>query len=295
MANFSPNGRTTPESCLFEVVAEEVFRRYGRTWKPSTVRVNRNYLRNQILPSFRGRPIGDITSREVRSWFSTLHLTPAAANRSLPILSVIMQQAEIYGYRIEESNPCKRIRRHKEPHRERFLTVAEISRLGQTIAQREAGAPLQSGIVRLLMLTGCRQSEIRTLRWKDYREGHIFLADSKTGPRKVWLCSPARRVLSCLPQQSDFIFPARVGSGPISAEALYGFWRPVRTEANLVGLRLHDLRHTYASFALERGETVVMIGRLLGHRDPSTTLKYTHPRSVVLAESVERVARALAW
>ena len=89
-------GTTAHEPIFFETVAAEVFRRYGRTWKPATLAVNRVYLRNQIMPRFRGRPVADITRGEVRQWFGGLHATPAAANRSLPILSVIMRQAEVY-------------------------------------------------------------------------------------------------------------------------------------------------------------------------------------------------------
>ena len=92
MSTVSLSGGTTAhEPILFEKVADEVFRRYGRNWKPATLAVNRIYLRNQIMPRFRGRPVADITRGDVRQWFGGLHATPAAANRSLPILSVIMR------------------------------------------------------------------------------------------------------------------------------------------------------------------------------------------------------------
>ena len=287
------NGPRTHTPILFETVAEEVFRRYGRTWKPATRKVNRIYLRNQILPRFGGRPVVEITRGEVRQWFGTLHSTPAAANRSLPILSVIMRQAEVYGHRPEGTNPCKKIRRYPERRRERYLTASEMGRLGSVLADEQARAPLQVAIVKLLILTGCRQSEIRTLRWEDYREGHLFLRDGKTGPRTVWLSSAARRVLDRVPRGNHFVFPAATGSGPMSTETLYGSWRRMRIAVELPELRLHDLRHTYASLALQRGETVVVIGRLLGHRDPDTTLKYTHFGDAMLRDAVETVAEAL--
>ena len=281
------------EKTPFETVAEEVFRRYGRTWKPRTVTVNRAYLRNQIMPWFRGRPIADITRREVQRWFAALHATPAAANRSLPILSSILRQAEIYGHRSEDSNPCVGLRRYRRRSRERFLTVGETRRLGTALAAQEAVTPLPAAVVRLLLLTGCRQSEVRTLQWQDYREGHLFLRDSKTGPRTVWLSSPARSVLDRLLRTDRWLFPASKGVGPMRTETLYACWRIVRTAAGLPDVRLHDLRHSYASFALRQGETVLTIGRLLGHSDPATTLKYTHFADAMVHEAVEAVGAAL--
>ena len=96
-----------PGDVPFETVAEEVFSRYGRRWKPRTLAANRRYLHDQILPFFAGRPIAEIDREEVQRWFRSLHATPAAANRSAPILSVIMQQAEAWGYRPDGGNPCK--------------------------------------------------------------------------------------------------------------------------------------------------------------------------------------------
>ena len=284
---------TAAKNTRFETVAEEVFRRYGLGWKPQTAKVNRAYLRRQIMPWFRDRPIGEITRREVQAWFAALHGTPSAANRSLPILSVILRQAEIYGYRADDSNPCTGLRRYRQQGRERFLTAAEARRLGSALGAVEVSAPTPVAAVRLLLLTGCRHGEVRTLYWRDYHEGHLFLRDSKTGPRTVWLSSPARRVLARLPRTSCWVFPAAKGDGPMSAETLYRCWRTLRVEAGLPDVRLHDLRHSYASFALRQNESVLTIGRLLGHRDPSTTLKYTHFADSMVREAVENVGAAL--
>ena len=278
----------------FETVAEEVFRRYGRRWKPGTLTVNRCYLRNQILPCFRGRPIAEIHPGEVRRWFATQHRTPAAADRALPVLSVILRQAEIYGYRPEGTNPCLGIRRYRRPGRERFLTAEETRRLGAALRRAEDTMPAVTTIVRLLLLTGCRQSEIRTLRWHDYREGHLFLHDSKTGPRTVWLSRPARRLLDRLPREDRVVFPAAHGSGPMPAETLSRGWGRLRLAACLAGVRLHDLRHTYASLAVRQGETVLTVGRLLGHRNPATTLKYIHFADHAAHQAVEAVSPVLA-
>ena len=286
--------RSRGNSRPFHMVAKEVFRRYGRHWKPGTRVVNRCYLRNQILPWFRDRPVAEIHPGEVRRWFATQHRTPAAADRALPVLSVILRQAEIYGYRPEGSNPCLGIRRYRRPGRERFLTAEETRRLGAALRRAEDTMPAVTTIVRLLLLTGCRQSEIRTLRWHDYREGHLFLHDSKTGPRTVWLSDPARSVLGRLPKHDRWVFPAAHGSGPMPAETLSRGWGRLRLASDLPGVRLHDLRHTYASLAVRSGETVLTVGRLLGHRDPATTLKYIHFADHAAQQAVEAVSPVLA-
>lgn len=278
---------------LFDAAAETVFRRYGRSWKPRTAAVNRSYLRNQILPWFERLPIAGIGHEDVQLWFSSLKSTPAAANRALPVLSVIMRQAEVYGYRPENSNPCRGIRRYPCRGRERFLTPSEVRRLGRALVDLEVAAPLPASVVRLLVLTGCRQGEIRTLQWRDYRAGHLFLRDGKAGPRMVWLSSPARRVLDRVPRDDRWVFPAPRRSGPMRSDALHRYWRRLCELANLRDVRLHDLRHSYASFALERGETVPTIGRLLGHRDPATTLKYTHFADSSACQAVEAVGTVL--
>ena len=265
-----------PEDRLFEAVAEEVFSRYGRHWKPGTMKVNRNYLRNTILPRFAGMNIADITRQDVQNWFASLRATPVAADRSAPILSVIMRQAEIYGYRPEDSNPCAGIRRYRRKGRERFLSEPELRRLAFVLDSREARHPREAAFIRLLLLTGCRKSEIGTLQWSDYREGRLFLRDGKTGPRTVWLSSPARDILDGFPRRGKWVFPSPQTHGPVSMTIFETFWRRVREEAGLAQVRLHDCRHTYASIAIMGGESVTTTARLLGHNDAQTTLKYAH-------------------
>ena len=277
----------------FEVVAEEVFRRYARNWKPSTLEVNRCYYRNTVLPWFGGRSIGRIGERDVRQWFASLHNTPVAADRSAPILSVIMRQAEVYGYRPEGTNPCRGIRRYRRQGRERFLSDEEYGRLGKVLAQHGADQPMAVAIIRLLLLTGCRKGEIVSLRWSDYREGNLYLRDSKTGPRTVWLSTPARRILDELPRSSVWIFPSPRTRRHICASAMVRTWNRIREDARLTDIRLHDLRHSYASVALAEGETVLTIGRLLGHRDPATTLKYTHLTDSMVRSASEVVGAVL--
>ena len=276
----------------FETVAEEVFSRYGRRWKPRTLAANRRYLHDQLLPFFAGRPIADITREEVQRWFRSLHATPAAANRSAPVLSVIMQQAEAWGYRPDGGNPCKGIRRYRQKRSERFLSPEEYRRLGMVLDRHEARQPFRVAALRLLLLTGCRKSEIIGLEWRFYRDGRLYLADSKTGPRTVWLCAAAREVLDGLPRSSRFVFPIGGWSAPWGW--LDGFWMQLRAEAGLEDVRLHDTRHSFASMALSSGETIRTVGRLLGHVNAATTLKYAHLSDATVRETVETLAPLLS-
>ena len=281
------------ENVVFENVADEVFHRYALRWKPGTLRVNRCYLRNQILPHFAGRQIADIDGQDVRDWFASLRATPVAADRSMPVLSVIMGEAEAMGLRPEGSNPCRGIRRYRRKGRERFLSDDEIRRLSARLSAHAESRPLSVGAIRLLLLTGCRKGEILTLRWSDYRDGHLFLRDGKTGPRTVWLSQPARNVLDGLERTSRWVFPALREDRPRSGAWLHWNWCRVREEAGLRDARLHDLRHTHASLALREGESVLAIGRLLGHRDAETTLKYTHSTDGMVMDATETVGAVL--
>ena len=256
-----------PGETLFEVVAEAAFERRRRVWKARTLVVNRSYLHRQILPHFSGRQVSEIDRKDVANWFASLRATPVAADRSMPVLSVIMKEAEAMGLRPEGSNPCRGFRRYRRKRRERFLSDDEIRRLSAVLSAHEGRYPEQVAILRLLLLTGCRKGEILTLRWSDYREGHLFLPDAKTGPRTVWLSEPARTVLDRLERKSRWVFPGRRAEGPQSKGWLDKCWWTLRAEAGLENVRLHDLRHTHAGIALREGVAVLAIGRLLGQNE----------------------------
>ncbi|MCE2494213.1 MAG: site-specific integrase [Alphaproteobacteria bacterium] len=283
-----------PSDILFEAVADEVFRRYARNWKSSTLKVNQGYYRKQILPWFQGRPITDIDAQDVKRWFASLHETPVAADRPLPILSVIMRQAEIYGYRPEGTNPCVGIRRYRRQGRERFLSTTEIRRLGEVLARHEADYPQPTVIIRLLLLTGCRKGEIVSLKWRFYREGKLFLPDSKTGPRRVFLNAQARAILERQPRsEGTYVFPSPLDPGrPLSSDL--PLWYTVRKRVGIEDVRLHDLRHTLASHAVLQGIPLPVVSRLLGHKRPSMTLRYAHVSDRETEAAAERIGAAIA-
>ena len=155
-----------------------------------------------------------------------------------------------------------------------------------------------SGIAafRLLMLTGCRRNEILTLRWEDVdlEAGELRLRDAKTGARQVALSPAARRVLTALPRLPDnpwVIAGSRAGRRLANLNAQ---WVVVRKRAGLEDVRIHDLRHSFASRALALGESLTMIGKLLGHRQVQTTARYAHLAQESVKTSAARVAQSIA-
>ena len=152
--------------------------------------------------------------------------------------------------------------------------------------------------IRLLMLTGCRKSEILTLPWADVDldAGELRLADAKTGPRAVQLPPTAVGLLESLPRRKDspWVFPGNDRDGRFSGGGLDRVWQAVRARAGLEDIRLHDLRHSFASRALALGETLPVIGKLLGHSDIETTARYAHLARDSIHEAAERIAGSIA-
>ena len=276
----------------FETMAVLAMRRRERHWKPSTMAVNRTYLNSAILPSFKDRTIGDITRRDVEDWFASLRDKPGTATRSASLLSVVMQEAEAMGARPEGRNPVSGLRRYRQQKMERTLTPDEMSKLGAILAEQRESEPLRTALLELLVLTGCRKGELINLHWRDYRNGHLYLPDSKTGPKKVYLCSHARSVLDGIQsQRSGPVFPSRSSRRKIQIDQ---FWQSIRREIGLEDVRLHDLRHHYASTAICLGVNLGVVGKLLGHVKPQTTMRYAHPDEVTMREAVELVGGALS-
>ena len=180
------------------------------------------------------------------------------------------------GWRADGSNPCRHVKVYKERPRERFLSPEETDRLGEVLREVEGEMPSAVAAFRLLLLTGCRLSEIQTLRWEYVKDECIELRDSKTGGRVVPLGPEARAVLAALPRVDGnpwIIVGARPGSHLVNLQKP---WRHIRQRAGLEDVRIHDLRHSYASRALALGESLTMIGTLLGHTQIRTTARYAH-------------------
>ncbi len=249
-------------------------------------------LRNHILPALGAKEVTSVGREEVAALHYGMRETPRAANRALMVLSKMFKLAEAWGLAPPGGNPCRHVLRYKEGRRERFLTEDEYRRLGLALRELEAGGPLQAraaAALRLIMLTGCRAGEVLTLRWSDVdrKAGELRLRDAKTGARMVPLPPPALEVLAGIKRvrRSPWVFPARKPDRHLST--LTKYWHRVREQAEVEDVRIHDLRHSFASRALAVGLALPMIGRLLGHTDIGSTARYAH-----LSRDAEKIAAA---
>ena len=263
-------------------------------YKPSGQRTASKYLKQQLLPAFGSKPLDRVAPAQVRRWFDRYSRTaPGGANRALDIFRQIMNFAVDCGH--ARSNPTKGLERNRRPALTRFLSREEIARLHEVLdRQTRKSDRQQADIIRLLLLTGCRRSEIVNLRWSEVQDDMLALADSKTGPRKVPLNSKARRILERQPRSdSPFVFPSPFDPArPRSANL--GLWYRVRMEARIEDVRLHDLRHTMASHAVMNGVPVPVVSRLLGHSNVRMTLRYAHLADRDIEAAAERVGEEMA-
>ena len=266
--------------------------------KPSTKKSIDSHLRTQLLPAFGATPLDRISPAAVIGWFDGYSRTsPGGANRALDTLSRIMNHALVCGH--VASNPARGVKRNPGRRMTRFLSRDEIRLLHETldacVAERPSRGP-RADIVRLLLLTGCRSGEIRTLQWREVGEHVLALTDSKTGPRTVYLNRDAKALIERRPRMdSAYVFPSvRDSDRPCSERSLWNFWHMARERAGLADARLHDLRHTHASQAVMMGVPLPVVSKLLGHGHASMTLRYAHVADRELEAAAERVGRAIA-
>jgi integrase len=199
--------------------------------------------------------------------------------------------------KLVSGNPARGVPLLKLERKQRFLSEAEVGRLADTIAAMERAAELSraaAAAIRLLLLTGCRKTEILSLRWVwvDVERGCLRLPDSKTGAKVVPLASAALEVLVSLPRRTEYVLPAGKGGGHYTG--LQKDWERVRERAGLPGVRLHDMRHSFASFAVAGGVSLYVTGKVLGHRQSRTTEGYAHLADDPLRQAAERTASHIA-
>lgn len=280
------------------VFAADWLARAGPRWKPSTRARTRAALDLQILPALGHRHLGRIRPAHVHRWFDRYSRTsPGGANRTLDVLRQVLRHAVDVG--ALRADPSHGLQRNPRPEITRFLSRPEIGRLRKALAAHvgRGSGRQQAEIIRLLLATGCRKSEIVRLRWAevDVARAEIHLGDSKTGPRTVWLSPHAVEILRRQPREpaSPWVFPCAADpSRPRTGEL--SLWRQVRRRAGIEDVRLHDLRHTFASQAVLRGVALPVVARLLGHRSERTTLRYAHVSDRETEAAAERMGSAIA-
>ena len=269
-----------------------------RCLKPASVAAYRTTLDKHVLPALGGMGLQEVGGAEVTELHHGLRDTPVLANRAVHLLSRMYTLAEAWELVPPGRNPCKALRRYRTQPRERFLAPGEYRRLGRALRQAETEDeiwPPAVAAVRLLVLTGCRRGEILNLRWDDVDRtaGDLRLRDAKAGPRMVPLTKPVIRVLDVIPRSEDnpwVIAGQRPGK---RLTGLHHYWRPIRERAGLADVRLHDLRHSYASRALALGESLYTIGKLLGHASVATSARYAHLMREAEREAAVRVGGSI--
>ena len=266
--------------------------------KPRNAKRDRTAWDRLILPKLGHRKVKDVTRADIAKLMTGLADTPAMANKVLSLLSKAFNLAEVWGWRHEGTNPCRHVGRYQEDSRERYLSQSELSRLGQILVEAETSwgtSPYAIAAIRLLILTGCRSAEILKLRWEDvdFERRCLHLPDSKTGKRQVVLNTQAQQILAGLERLPDnpHVIP---GPKPGSHRAtLQNTWNRIRREADIQDVRIHDLRHTYASYGVNGGQSLAMVGKLLGHRKVQTTMRYTHLADDPLRQAAESIGAEL--
>ena len=264
--------------------------------KPSTRKTMASVVSTRLLPAVGPLPLDRIDRASVSRWFDEYSRTaPGGANNALKLLRQILNHAVDCGHL--DTNPAKGVKRNPRPMLTRFLSRDEVRRLHHELDRCTRERPShtrQADIIRLLLLTGCRRGEILTLRWQDVNGDTLNLADSKTGPRRVYLNEPARAILDRQPRTgSVYVFPSPLDpKRPLSSGL--PLWYRVRKQAGIEDVRLHDLRHTVASHAVLQGVPLPVVSRLLGHKRPSMTLRYAHVGDRETEDAAERIGTAIA-
>ena len=291
---------------------------------PNTLLLYRTYVNTHVKPPLGRLPLTRLTHPDIARLHREIGRTrKVSANRIVKFLS------GAFGYAIrselvpDDFKPTKGITPFKEEGRERYLTSVELARLGAALdeaetkglpwlvdangpkakhapkahSRREIFPPQVTGAIRLLLLTGCRLREILHLRWQDVdiERGLLFLPKSKTGRKTVVLNGPAIEVLSCLPRLGTYVIASASGGQPNEKPRsdLKRPWARIIDRADLPGLRIHDLRHSFASIGAGASMGLPIIGKLLGHSQVSTTQRYAHLDADPLRRASESIGQTI--
>ena len=287
--------RTKAAKKTLRAFVEDIYLPHMRLRKRSWT-VDARLASRFIYPTFGNREIRNIRAIEVERWLDRLtnKLAPSSCNRVLAVFKTICSLAVRQGIVPASASPCSGVFSLKlQTPRERYLSPDEAVRLMTILEQSERQ---EAQALRLLLLTGARKSEILKARWENvHLDLHmISVPISKSGKtRYIFLSDAARDILAGLKSRgkSPWLFPGRSSRKPISD--IFAYWKEVREELNLADVRIHDLRHTFASFLVNAGHTLYEAQKMLGHADPRTTMRYAHLGQDALVTAAETVSKLL--
>jgi len=281
------------------------------TKKPTTLVSDKGRIARHIIPLLGNKKVKEVTCGDVERFIQSVALGKTAkdektgkrgraivvggkgtATRTVGLLGGIFTFAVGRGFR--ENNPVQGVKRFKDKKCERFLSEKELGELGKALreAEEEGENKAAIGAIRLLMLTGCRRSEILTLKWQhiDFDWGCLRLPDSKTGAKIVPIGKAAIDLLESLPKSEGNSYVFASNKEGLHLVGIQKVWDRVRESAGLDDVRLHDLRHSFASVGAASGDSLLMIGALLGHKDAKTTARYAHLSDNPIKQAADRIA-----
>lgn len=295
--------------------------------RASSVSADEQQIAQYLLPAFGRRKVAEVTRADIDRFHKGLADKPYRANRCLALLSKAFTLAEVWHWRPDGSNPCRHVKKFAEAKRMRFLSTAELARLGETLRTAELEGyltlPAEAGMrvapervpitrwaiaaIRLLIFTGARKGEILSLQWSrvDFETATATVEPKEAptvkgkaaGEKRLMLPPAALEVIAALPRADDNPFVIQGGKPGTALVNLKNPWLAIREHASLGGVRVHDLRHSFASVGAASGASLPIIGALLGHRQNSTTARYAHlhadPLHAAAASIGGRIAAAM--
>ncbi len=286
-------GHTKPDAVNLDAFVASVYLPHVKVRKLSW-QVDERIARQHLSPTFGDRRLADIRRCEVEDWLHRLAsqgLAPATCNRILAVFKSICSLASLYGLLPVGQSPCVGVPPFQiHSQRERYLFPEEARRL---MRELERSGRQEATALRLLLLTGARKSEILKARWENVRLAQRLLTVplSKSGkPRHISLSDEAVKIIRSIPRVSGcpWVFPGYAPGKPLSD--IYVFWNELRRRLDLADVRVHDLRHTFASLLVNAGHSLYEVQKLLGHSDPRTTMRYAHLGQASLVAAAETVS-----
>lgn len=292
--NFCQNGQTpSGETPTLDTFISQIYLPYVKTRKRSW-QVDERLARKHMSMPFGARQLDQISRAEVEDWLNSMleaGFATTTCNRVLAVFKTIYSFAETRGYLPQGQSPCNGVSSFKTPYqKERYLSQGEAVRLMDAL---ERDGTLSAMAIQLLLLTGARKNEILKARWEyvNLEQRLITVPISKSGkPRYIVLSDAAVAIVRKIPRisGSPWLFAGNIPGKPLAD--LFDYWEKLRSELGLQDVRIHDLRHTFASFLVNSGHSLYEVQKMLGHGDPRTTMRYAHLGQESLVAAAEKVS-----